>query len=161
VTIEPVPEGSSLEDEEDLGSDMGERTEFVRSFRAQAGKRIAVPVRIEPKVIFANERTFLKWMHFSVIVGTIATTLLNFTRPNDGIGFISAAAFTVAALASIAYSGGVFVFRAYSMRARSADGWYYDKYGPTVLCVVLGACILVNLALRLREDVTGQNIQLF
>jgi vacuolar transporter chaperone complex subunit 4 len=59
VTIEPVPEGSSLEDEEDLGSDTGERTEFVRSFRAQAGKRIAVPVRIEPKVIFANERTFL------------------------------------------------------------------------------------------------------
>ena len=102
-----------------------------------------------------------KWMHFSVVVASIATTLLNFIQPDDGIGLICAAAFTVASLASIAYSGGVFVFRAYSMRARSADGWYYDKYGPTVICVVLGACVLVNIALRLREGITGQNIQLF
>jgi len=30
-----------------------------RDFRAPEGKRIAVPVRIEPKVYFASERTFL------------------------------------------------------------------------------------------------------
>lgn len=33
------------------------RTEYVSSFRAQEGKRIAIPVRIEPKVFYANERT--------------------------------------------------------------------------------------------------------
>lgn len=33
------------------------RVEYVSSFRAQAGKRIAIPVRVEPKVFFANERT--------------------------------------------------------------------------------------------------------
>lgn len=33
--------------------------EYVREWRAQDGKRIAVPVRIEPKVYFAAERTFL------------------------------------------------------------------------------------------------------
>lgn len=33
------------------------RVEYISSFRAQAGKRIAIPVRIEPKVFFANERT--------------------------------------------------------------------------------------------------------
>lgn len=33
------------------------RIEYVSSFRAQPGKRIAIPVRIEPKVFFANERT--------------------------------------------------------------------------------------------------------
>ena len=26
-------------------------------------KRIALPVRVEPKVFFANERTFLSWLH--------------------------------------------------------------------------------------------------
>lgn len=33
------------------------RIEYVSSFRAQPGKRIAVPVRVEPKVFYANERT--------------------------------------------------------------------------------------------------------
>lgn len=33
------------------------RVEYVSSFRAQQGKRMAVPVRVEPKVYFANERT--------------------------------------------------------------------------------------------------------
>lgn len=33
------------------------RLEYVSSFRAQAGKRVAIPVRVEPKVFFANERT--------------------------------------------------------------------------------------------------------
>jgi len=33
--------------------------EYIRNFVASPGKRIAVPVRIEPKVFFAQERTFL------------------------------------------------------------------------------------------------------
>lgn len=33
------------------------RVEYVSSFRASAGKKIAVPVRVEPKVFYANERT--------------------------------------------------------------------------------------------------------
>jgi hypothetical protein len=33
------------------------RVEYVSSFRAQEGKKIAVPVRVEPKVFYANERT--------------------------------------------------------------------------------------------------------
>jgi hypothetical protein len=34
--------------------------EFTREFQAPAGKRISIPIRIEPKVVFAAERTFLK-----------------------------------------------------------------------------------------------------
>jgi len=41
------------------GNEDENRTVLVQSFHAQPGKRIAVPVRVEPKVIFANERTFM------------------------------------------------------------------------------------------------------
>src|SRR6266478_2338391 len=34
------------------------------------------------------------WMHFSVLVGTVAMTLLNFIELDDGIGLLLAAAFT-------------------------------------------------------------------
>ncbi|KAG1728126.1 SPX-domain-containing protein [Suillus occidentalis] len=59
-------------DEENLWED--ERL-LVRDWSASSGKRIAVPVRIEPKVYFANERTFSKWLSFAVLIGSIATTL--------------------------------------------------------------------------------------
>ncbi|KAJ7769035.1 VTC domain-containing protein [Mycena olivaceomarginata] len=74
-----------------------------------AWQRISVPVRIEPKVYFAAERTFLKWLNNAVFIGTIATTLLNFTSPEDSRGLISAALFTLAALLAIAYSAAIFV----------------------------------------------------
>lgn len=50
-----------------------------------ANKRIALPIRVEPKVSFANERTFLSWLHFTVVLGGLAVGLLNFgdqVRPN-------------------------------------------------------------------------------
>ena len=46
--------------EEEEEDEAGDRVVYVNQFRAPAGKRIAVPIRIEPKVVFAAERTFLK-----------------------------------------------------------------------------------------------------
>ncbi|CAG8813338.1 23695_t:CDS:2, partial [Gigaspora margarita] len=54
-------------------------------------KRIALPAKVEPKVFFANERTFLSWLQFTVILGGLAIGLLNF---GDKVGRISAALFT-------------------------------------------------------------------
>ena len=36
------------------------------------------PMRIEPKTFFANERTFLSWLHMAVTIGSIAAALLGF-----------------------------------------------------------------------------------
>lgn len=36
-------------------------------------------MRIEPKTFFANERTFLTWLHMAVTIGTIAAALLGFS----------------------------------------------------------------------------------
>jgi hypothetical protein len=85
----------------------------------------------------------------------IATTLLNFVPPTDSRGLISAAIFTFAALLAIAYSAILFVFRSVRLRARRAEGLYYDKYGPTMLCLVLLAAIGTNLGMRLSE--TAEN----
>lgn len=52
---------AEADDEQEDGAQEQRRevTEYVRHFIAQPGKKIAVPVRVEPKVYFANERTFL------------------------------------------------------------------------------------------------------
>ena len=86
-----------------------------------------------------------------MFIGTIATTLLNFVPPEDTRGLISAGVFTIAALLSIAYAGVIFVYRAYRLRSRSAEGLYYDKYGPTVLCFVIFGALATNIGLRVSE----------
>ncbi|KAG8744137.1 vacuolar transporter chaperone [Ceratobasidium sp. 414] len=134
-----------------LASEPRNETEYVRHFIAQPGKKIAVPIRVEPKVYFANERTFLKWLQFAVLIGTVATTLLNFSKPGDRVAFVSAICFTFASLLAIAYAGVIFVVRALKLRSREVSEWYYDRYGPTVLSVVLLASIATNLGMRLAE----------
>ena len=108
------------------------------------GKRIALPTRVEPKVFFANERTFLSWLNFTVILGGLAIGLLNF---GDKIGKICAALFTLVAMGAMVYALVTFHWRAKSIRLRGQSG-FDDRYGPTVLAVTLGGAVVVNFVLR-------------
>jgi len=75
------------DEEEPRGSGSGppKGVEYVTDFRTEPGKKVSVPIRVEPKVYFANERTFLKWLEFSVMVASIATGLLNFQRDRKSV----------------------------------------------------------------------------
>jgi uncharacterized membrane protein YidH (DUF202 family) len=108
------------------------------------GKRIALPTRVEPKVFFANERTFLSWLNFTVILGGLAVGLLNF---GDKVGQISAGLFTLVAMAAMIYALVTFHWRAKSIRMRGQSG-FDDRFGPTVLAIALLAAVIVNFVLR-------------
>ena len=109
------------------------------------GKRIALPTRVEPKVFFANERTFLSWLNFTVILGGLAVGLLNF---GDSVGRISAGLFTLVAMAAMLYALFTFHWRAKSIRQRGQQG-FDDRLGPTVLTLALLAAVVVNFVLRI------------
>ncbi|KAF2834857.1 SPX-domain-containing protein [Patellaria atrata CBS 101060] len=119
----------------------------TRRFRAPRGKRIHVPVRVEPKVFFATERTFLSWLEFSIILGSIAATLLNF---GDGVAVYSAWAFTGLACAALGYSMGLYLWRVGKIRARRAVT-YHDWWGPSVLCVGLFVAVAVSFGFRVAR----------
>ncbi|KAI7152162.1 SPX-domain-containing protein [Hortaea werneckii] len=95
-----------------------------KRFKAPRGKKIHVPVRVEPKVSFAAERTFLAWLEFSIILGSIAATLLNF---GDTISLASAWAFTVVAVVSLFYSLGLYLWRVSAIKSRRAVD-YHDSF---------------------------------
>ncbi|KAH0537878.1 hypothetical protein FGG08_005430 [Glutinoglossum americanum] len=120
----------------------------ARRFKAPKGKRIHVLVRVEPKVYFAAERTFLSWLEFSIILGAIAASLLNF---GDSISLLSAWGFTAIACLALLYSMALYLWRVDKIRKRRAVR-YHDKYGPTLLCVGLFAAVTVNFVFRIRED---------
>ncbi|KAJ2542000.1 hypothetical protein EV175_006095, partial [Coemansia sp. RSA 1933] len=108
-------------------------------------KRIAIPVRVEPKVFFANERTFLSWLNFAIVLGSLALGLLNF---GDRTGKIAGAAFTLIAMFVMVYALMLFQWRAERIRRREA-GPYDDRVGPTVLVIVLISAVVLNFYLKL------------
>ncbi|KAF2487346.1 VTC domain-containing protein [Neohortaea acidophila] len=121
-----------------------------KRFKAPKGKKIHVPVRVEPKVSFAAERTFLSWLEFSIILGSIAATLLNF---GDDISMASAWAFTAVALVALFYSMGVFLWRVDRIKKKRAVS-YHDKWGPSFLC--LGLVIAVGISFGYRFKYGGE-----
>lgn len=118
-----------------------------KKFKAPAGKKIHVPVRVEPKVFFAAERTFLAWLEFSIIVGSIAAALLNF---GDALSVGAAAAFTVVAALCLLYSMGLYLWRVNAIRTRKAVD-FHDGIGPTLLCIGLVAAVCVSFGLRIGK----------
>lgn len=117
----------------------------------QPGKRIALPTRVEPKVFFANERTFLSWLNFTVILGALAIGMLNF---GDRPAFISSFLFTGVAMATMIYALVTYHWRAKSIRVRGQAG-FDDRFGPTLLAIVLLCAVIVNFLLRITYNARG------
>jgi len=109
-----------------------------------SGKRIALPTRVEPKVFFANERTFLSWLNFTVILGALGVGMLNF---GDYAGFWSALGFITVAVLGACYSLYTYHWRAREIRRRGQGG-FDDRFGPTALMICLFFAIIVNFVLR-------------
>lgn len=118
-------------------------TVYARKFKAPPGKRIFVPVRVEPKVYFAAERTFLSWFEFAVILAAVATTVLNFVDDTKGALVWASLGFTVTAVASLFYAAGLYIWRVDMMRKRRA-GRYHERVGPTVLCTLMVTAVAIN-----------------
>lgn len=58
----PRPRASTVPRSNRTQMFFGDRDVQTKRFRAPKGKKIYVPVRVEPKVYFAGERTFLGWV---------------------------------------------------------------------------------------------------
>ncbi|KAK1347445.1 vacuolar transporter chaperone 4 [Hamiltosporidium tvaerminnensis] len=104
-------------------------------------KRIALPVRIEPKVFFANERTFLSWLHFSIFIGGIGTALMGL---GDSKAVYSGIAFICVSVLFAIYALYLYFWRASMIRLRD-PGPYDDLYGPFILVVVFLIAMVLSI----------------
>ena len=140
--LAPIPHPTKIPDRM-INSMPGGQVQAKR-FKAPKGKRIHVPVRVEPKVYFAAERTFLSWLEFGIILGSIAATLLNF---GDRTSLYSAWGFTAVACVALLYSCGLYLWRVRMIQRRRAVR-YHDSVGPTILCFGLLVAVAINFGLR-------------
>ena len=52
---------------------------FLRRSKPKKTMATTIPMKIEPKTFFANERTFLSWLHMAITIGSIGAALLGFS----------------------------------------------------------------------------------
>ncbi|KAK4898241.1 vacuolar transporter chaperone [Elasticomyces elasticus] len=147
----PVPKPTQIPDREGRMGIPAGRGVSEKRFKAPPGKKIHVPVRVEPKVSFAVERTFLAWLEFSIILGSIAATLLNF---GDSISLASAWAFTIVAIIALFYSMGIYIWRVTNIKARRAVN-YHDRWGPSALCAGLVIAVAISFGYRFAKGGEG------
>lgn len=115
-------------------------TIFDTEVKAPDGKTICVPVRVEPKVYFATERTFLSWMSIAILLGGVSTTLVTYGSPTTMIASIG---FFITALVVIIRSTIVYASRVVNIRQKKAIN-YEDKLGPQLVSICLILSILFS-----------------
>jgi uncharacterized membrane protein YidH (DUF202 family) len=111
-------------------------------------KKIVTPLKVEPKVFFANERTYFSWMQFGTMLSTFSLALFN---SGDAVGKISGIVYTLVALSTLIYGGGLYYRRRELIRARAA-GPYEEIVGPTVICFALLLAVGLNAFLKINVN---------
>ncbi|KAF7726810.1 vacuolar transporter chaperone [Apophysomyces ossiformis] len=107
-------------------------------------KKVVTPLRVEPKVFFANERTYFSWMSFGTLLATFSIALFN---AGDAVGKLSGVVYTLVSLSTLLYGMGLYYRRRELIRAR-APGPYDDVAGPTVICFALMFAVALNAYLK-------------
>ena len=123
----------------------GDTCDFALAWRAP---RITAQ-KVEPKLFFANERTFIKWLHMAVILTSISIGILAFSA-SDSQSHVYAVILLPVSLLFVLYAIVTYVWRSRLIRTRSSDRWD-DPVGPVVLTVLLIIALVIQYLLKVKE----------
>ncbi len=112
--------------------------------------------KIEPKLFFANERTFLHWLHYSVVLSSIASAVLSLSEnPGEEWRQWYAMAMLPISLAFCVYALHVFLWRQDQIKNRIPARWD-DPMGPLMLGSLVVITLLVNFITHLYAIVRAE-----
>ena len=116
-TGETENENSPLAPAQEAGATSWFMGLFGRKGYQSISKLRKVPTKVEPKVFFANERTFLSWMHMAVTLSSIAVAILAFAESNEWSEIYGLMLMPVA-ISFVCYALYMYMKRATMIRAR-------------------------------------------
>eukprot|EP00986_Skeletonema_menzelii_P016406 scaffold14532_cov133-Skeletonema_menzelii.AAC.5 len=107
--------------------------------------------KIEPKIFFANERTFLHWLHSGVTLYTIAAGILAFaSESNSMTAHWYAMALLPISLGFCLYALHLFLWRSEKIKTRIPGRWD-DSRGPLILGTTLCCVLFINFVMKCKE----------
>ncbi|KAI8354432.1 hypothetical protein B0O80DRAFT_451072 [Mortierella sp. GBAus27b] len=104
--------------------------------------------RADPKVFFSNERTYLHWIKFGLLLGSMALTLLSFGKST---GLHVGLFLVMVTMCTLTYATTTFHLRHRWMIHLRRDVKYYDRLGPTLLSLALFLAYAINVTLTMNK----------
>lgn len=107
----------------------------------------AGPVKVEAKVWLANQRTFIKWQHVSVLLASLSLGLYNAAGVDNNVARALAVVYTIVAVLTAAWGYGIYMWRLSLIQGRS--GKDFDAItGPVVVCGGLIVALVLNFGFK-------------
>lgn len=116
----------------------------------------AGPVRVEPKVWLANQRTFIKWMHISVLLATLSLSLYNAAGKHNRVAQVLGIVYTVIALCAGAWGWAIYIVRSRMIEQRSGKDFDFIV-GPIAVCVALMVALCLNFIFKYRTGIAERD----
>ncbi|KAG9042292.1 hypothetical protein FS837_011042 [Tulasnella sp. UAMH 9824] len=111
-------------------------------------KKIATPIKVEAKVWFANERTWISYLNVSILLATLAAALFNASKDQLARNF----AYAYALISMITMCYGYVLYQKRVTLIKRRDPSHFDALvGPVLICVALFIAVLLNFSFRVRE----------
>lgn len=110
--------------------------------------------KVEPKLFFANERTFIHWLNMAVTISSLGAAVLAFS-PEDTVSELYGIILMPVSLLFALYALNTYITRSAKIRTREPTRWD-DPMGPVLLgsifTLALTAQFLIKLAHVLKQD---------
>ncbi|KAF2119176.1 VTC domain-containing protein [Lophiotrema nucula] len=105
------------------------------------------PVRVEAKVWLANQRTFVKWQHVSVLLASLSLGLYNAAGEANSVARGLAVVYTLVAAFTFIWGWAMFWHRTNLIRQRSGKD-FDNVIGPLVVCAGLFVALILNFGFK-------------
>ncbi|KAA6409874.1 MAG: spx domain [Lasallia pustulata] len=116
------------------------------------------PVHVEPKVWLANQRTFIKWQHISVLLASLSLGLYNAAGESNNVARGLAVVYTLVAAFAGAWGWWTYMQRSRMIEERS--GKDFDSIvGPIVVCLGLVVALCLNFGFKYRAAMSKTDPQ--
>jgi len=105
------------------------------------------PVKVEAKVWLANQRTFVKWQHITVLLASLSMGLYNAAGVDNNVGRVLAVVYTAFALFAGVWGWTIYMWRSRLIRERSGKD-FDNMAGPFVIAIGLTVALCLNFAFK-------------
>lgn len=107
----------------------------------------AGPIRVESKVYLANQRTFIKWLHISILLSSLSLGLYNAAGKHNQVAQALAVVYTFFAIFAAVWGWFMYERRARLIRQRSGKD-LDNMFGPIVVCIGLAIALILNFVFK-------------
>jgi uncharacterized membrane protein YidH (DUF202 family) len=105
------------------------------------------PVRVEAKVWLANQRTFIKWQHVTVLLASLSLGLYNAAGEHNTVAKALAVVYIFFAVFAGVWGYSIYMWRSNLIRKRSPRD-FDNRVGPVVVCGGLAVALILNFVFK-------------